>query len=52
MDSNNKEEFLSADTVVYALGMRANKEETENLLSAVKDVSVYKIGDCVRASKV
>jgi pyruvate/2-oxoglutarate dehydrogenase complex dihydrolipoamide dehydrogenase (E3) component len=52
VDADNKEEFLSADTVIYALGMRANKEEAENLHDAVTDVPVYEIGDCVRASKV
>jgi pyruvate/2-oxoglutarate dehydrogenase complex dihydrolipoamide dehydrogenase (E3) component len=52
VNAENKEEFLSADTVIYALGMRANKEAAENLHTAVNNVPVYEIGDCVRASKV
>jgi 2,4-dienoyl-CoA reductase-like NADH-dependent reductase (Old Yellow Enzyme family)/NADPH-dependent 2,4-dienoyl-CoA reductase/sulfur reductase-like enzyme len=51
-DKNNKEEFLSADTIVYAVGMRANKNEAEKLRSAVKGADVYEIGDCVTPAKV
>lgn len=52
VDAEGTEEFISADTVVYALGMRANRKQTEALHAAVKDVPVYEIGDCVRAAKV
>jgi thioredoxin reductase len=52
VNNENKEEFLPADNVIYAVGMRANKEETKKLHSAVKDVPVYEIGDCVIAAKV
>ena len=52
VNAEGKEEFIPADTVVYALGMRANRKETEALHAAVKDVPVYEIGDCVRAAKV
>ena len=52
VDAENKEAFLAADTVIYALGMRANKEEAENLHDAATNVPVYEIGDCVRAAKV
>ncbi|MBP2656500.1 MAG: hypothetical protein H6Q73_4069 [Firmicutes bacterium] len=52
VDSENKEEFLAADTVIYALGMRANKEAAESLRAAAHAASVYEIGDCVRAAKV
>jgi 2,4-dienoyl-CoA reductase-like NADH-dependent reductase (Old Yellow Enzyme family)/NADPH-dependent 2,4-dienoyl-CoA reductase/sulfur reductase-like enzyme len=52
VDSKNRNKFLSADTVLYALGMRANKKEAEHLHKAVIDVPVYEIGDCVRAAKV
>jgi 2,4-dienoyl-CoA reductase-like NADH-dependent reductase (Old Yellow Enzyme family)/thioredoxin reductase len=52
VNKENKEEFLPADKVIYAVGMRANKEETKKLHSAVKDVPVYEIGDCVNPSKV
>jgi pyruvate/2-oxoglutarate dehydrogenase complex dihydrolipoamide dehydrogenase (E3) component len=47
----HKEEFLPADTVVYAVGMSANREETEKLRVAFEGVPVYEIGDCVRAGK-
>jgi len=52
VDAEGKEEFIPADTVVYALGMRPNRKETELLRDAVKNVPVYEIGDCVRAAKV
>jgi 2,4-dienoyl-CoA reductase-like NADH-dependent reductase (Old Yellow Enzyme family)/thioredoxin reductase len=52
VNKDNKKEFIPADTVVYALGMTANKEEAEKLRAAVKDIPVYAIGDCVRAAKV
>jgi 2,4-dienoyl-CoA reductase-like NADH-dependent reductase (Old Yellow Enzyme family)/thioredoxin reductase len=46
------EEFLPADTVVYATGMRANREETEKLRAAASGVPTYDVGDCVCAAKV
>lgn len=49
---DGKDEFLPADTVVYALGMRAKKEETEKLRSAAGNKTVFEIGDCVDAAKV
>ncbi len=52
MDAENKEEFISADTVIYALGMRANREEAEKLGAAAGDIPLFEIGDCVRAAKV
>jgi 2,4-dienoyl-CoA reductase-like NADH-dependent reductase (Old Yellow Enzyme family)/thioredoxin reductase len=52
VNPEEKEEFLPADTVIYAVGMRANKELMGKLHSAVKDVPVYEIGDCVCAAKV
>jgi 2,4-dienoyl-CoA reductase-like NADH-dependent reductase (Old Yellow Enzyme family)/thioredoxin reductase len=52
VDSEGKEEFIPADTVVYALGMQANRKETEALHSVAGDTPVYEIGDCVRAAKV
>lgn len=51
-DRENKEEFIPADTVIYALGMRANKEAAEKIRTAVKGASVFEIGDCVRPAKV
>jgi len=54
VDAEGKEEFLAADTVVYALGMKANRKQTESLAEAAKaaNIPVQEIGDCVRASKV
>ncbi len=52
VNSEGKEEFIQADTVVYALGMKANRKETEALHAAAGDTPVYEIGDCVRAAKV
>jgi pyruvate/2-oxoglutarate dehydrogenase complex dihydrolipoamide dehydrogenase (E3) component len=52
VDSEGKEAFIPADTVVYALGMKANRKETEALHAAAGDTPVYEIGDCVRAAKV
>jgi len=52
IDIDNNEEFIPADTVIYALGMRANAESAKYLRAAAGNVSVYEIGDCVRASKV
>jgi pyruvate/2-oxoglutarate dehydrogenase complex dihydrolipoamide dehydrogenase (E3) component len=52
VDKDGKEMFLAADTVICALGMKANREETETLRAAAGDTPVYEIGDCVRAAKV
>jgi NADPH-dependent 2,4-dienoyl-CoA reductase/sulfur reductase-like enzyme len=48
----HKQESLPADTVVYAVGMSAHREEAERLRAAVQGVPVYEIGDCVCAAKV
>ena len=52
VNKENKVEFLPADTVIYAVGMSAKKEETKGLHAAARDVPVYEIGDCVCAAKV
>jgi 2,4-dienoyl-CoA reductase-like NADH-dependent reductase (Old Yellow Enzyme family)/thioredoxin reductase len=52
VNKENKEEFLPADTVTYAVGMSAKKEEAEELRAATGNVPVYEIGDCVCAAKV
>lgn len=45
--------FLPADTIVYAMGLRANSEMAEQLENALGgDVPVWRVGDCVRAAKV
>jgi 2,4-dienoyl-CoA reductase-like NADH-dependent reductase (Old Yellow Enzyme family)/NADPH-dependent 2,4-dienoyl-CoA reductase/sulfur reductase-like enzyme len=52
VSKGNGEEFLPADTVIYAVGRTANREAAEKLRAAATDVPVYEIGDCVCAAKV
>jgi 2,4-dienoyl-CoA reductase-like NADH-dependent reductase (Old Yellow Enzyme family)/thioredoxin reductase len=52
IDRENREEFLAADTIIYAVGMQAKKDEAEKFRSAIKDAKVYEIGDCVNAARV
>ena len=52
VDASGKERVYEADAVIFALGMKAHREETQKLHEALKDVQVYEIGDCVCASKV
>ncbi len=52
VDQTNNERFFVADTVIYAVGMFANRHEVEQLRKAVQDIPVYEIGDCVQAGKV
>jgi 2,4-dienoyl-CoA reductase-like NADH-dependent reductase (Old Yellow Enzyme family)/NADPH-dependent 2,4-dienoyl-CoA reductase/sulfur reductase-like enzyme len=54
VNKEGNEEFIGCDTVVYALGMRANRKETEELHKAAvgNNIMVHEIGDCVRAAKV
>ena len=52
VNREHKEEFLAADTVVYAAGMEAYREGTEKLRAAAGDVPVYEVGDCVSPAKV
>lgn len=49
-DKNGARTTFRADTVIYALGMRANAAEAETLGNAAPDC--VRIGDCVRAAKV
>ncbi len=52
VNKEHKEEFMPADTVVYAVGMRANREEAIRLRVAAGGAPVYEVGDCVSAAKV
>lgn len=52
VDKDGREEFLAADTVVYAVGMEARRQEAEDLRAAAGNIPVYEIGDCVCAAKV
>lgn len=49
-DNLRKSHFVKADTVVYAVGMKANKELAENLRKASK--WFVSIGDCINARQV
>lgn len=51
-DVNGKENFIPADTVILALGMKARTEEARKLREAAGNIPVFEIGDCVRAAKV
>ena len=52
LDRDGNETHLAADTVVFALGMRANKGEAERLRAAAGERPVFEIGDCVCPAKV
>ena len=51
-NEEGKQERFEGDTVIYALGMKANADEAEELHSAFKGVQVTEIGDCLKAAKV
>ena len=51
LDKEGKEVVLEGDTVVHALGMRANGAAVEALRAAAK-VPCTVVGDCVRAAKI
>ncbi|MHB8076402.1 oxidoreductase [Desulfosporosinus fructosivorans] len=51
-NENGKQEFIDADTVIYALGMEACSEVAKALHDAADDIPVFEIGDCVRAARV
>jgi NADPH-dependent 2,4-dienoyl-CoA reductase/sulfur reductase-like enzyme len=52
VNKEGKTEFLPADTVIFAVGMSAKKEEVEELRAAAGKIPVYEIGDCVCVAKV
>jgi 2,4-dienoyl-CoA reductase-like NADH-dependent reductase (Old Yellow Enzyme family)/thioredoxin reductase len=52
VDNDGEEEFLAADTVVYAVGMKANSEKARELKAAAGDIPVFEVGDCVSPGKV
>lgn len=52
VDEDGREELRDADTVIYACGMEARRQEAEDLRAAAGNAPVYEIGDCTRASKV
>ena len=52
VNGSGNEVTFEADTVIYALGMKAKSTETRTLHEALKDAEVYEVGDCVKAAKV
>jgi pyruvate/2-oxoglutarate dehydrogenase complex dihydrolipoamide dehydrogenase (E3) component len=44
------EKVIVADTIIYAVGMRALKTQAESFMNCSADVRI--IGDCIRARKV
>lgn len=52
VDANGTATTLEADTVLFALGMKARRAETEALKAACPGLEVYEIGDCVTTGKV
>lgn len=52
-DEHGKPVFLPADTIVFAMGLRANSEMADRLQEVLEpDIPVWRVGDCVRAAKV
>lgn len=49
VNGEGAEEFIPADTIVYAMGMRPNTQTVEALRDACLDTVC--VGDCVRARK-
>ncbi len=49
---DGKAQTLHADTVLFALGMKAKSAEADALAAACPGVEVVAIGDCVKAGKV
>lgn len=51
-DGNGMKELIPCDSVVFALGMKGFCDEAEELEKALLGAETYRIGDCVKASKV
>lgn len=49
VSGEGREEFIPADTIVYAMGMRPNSQTVAELRDAVADTVA--VGDCVKARK-
>jgi NADPH-dependent 2,4-dienoyl-CoA reductase/sulfur reductase-like enzyme len=50
INDNSVREFFTADTVVYALGMKPNS--TDKLRAVAGNIQVFEAGDCVKPGKV
>lgn len=51
-DASGHSAFIDADSVVFALGMKANRDKVKELRDAAGNIPVFEIGDCVRSAKV
>jgi pyruvate/2-oxoglutarate dehydrogenase complex dihydrolipoamide dehydrogenase (E3) component len=49
LNGEGGDEFIPADTIVYAMGMRPNSQTVEELWDTVPDTVA--VGDCVKARK-
>ena len=49
VNGEGAEEFIAADTIVYAMGMRPNTQTVAELSDVCLDT--YTVGDCVKARK-
>ena len=49
LDAEGREHVFEADSVIYALGLRSNREAYESLLYAAPEV--HAVGDCLRGTK-
>jgi NADH dehydrogenase FAD-containing subunit len=49
VDKAGEEHYTPCDTVVFAMGMRANSATVDSLADSAEDVVA--VGDCVRARK-
>lgn len=52
LDAQDNKGFIPADTVIYALGMKAKSDLVNELLTVCGNAQTFVIGDCDKASKV
>lgn len=52
VEINGKEQLIPADTCVYSMGMKADKETVESIQDMAGEIRTYIVGDCDRAGKV
>lgn len=52
IEQNGEEKFLSADSVVYSMGMKSKSKLAEQLKEDCGDREVILIGDCVKPGKL
>lgn len=52
VDANGVERTFPADTVVYAMGMRSNSDQVEDIRRMAGTIPVTALGDCLQAGKI